>query len=146
MRALNISEQEKKEALFEVSFNRYKALRLFSFTFASFVCGLSALYWTLDYQYEQRLNDLINNLLNDFEQSIVDNKVDAISDLYEGVVLYRGKADFDNVRLLDDLDDNFQKELNIKAVIGQKRALVPGVYQIRFIKSESPAIPFEVVQ
>ncbi len=146
MRAITISEKEKKEAFFEVSFNRYKALKLFSFTFAAFIVGLSALFWTLDYQYEQRLNALKQQLLSDFDKSIVDNKIEATTDLYEGVVLYRGKADFDNVRLVQTLEDNFQKELNINAVHGQKRAVAQGVYQIRFVKSDIPATPFEVMQ
>lgn len=146
MRAFNISEQEKKEALFEVSFNRYKALKLFSFTFASFAVGLCILYWTLDYQYENRLNSLNEQLLSDFDQSIEDNKIESASDLYEGVVLYRGRADFDNVRILERLDDNFEKELNIKAVSGQKRALAQGVYKVRFVQSQTPATPVEVDQ
>ena len=142
MAAIKITEQEKKAALFEVSFNRWKALKLFAFAFASFIVGLSALYWTLNYQYEQRLESLKDKLLVQFDQSIVDHQITAQADLYQGVVAYRGRADFDNVKVLARIEDNFYKEINLKAVMGQKRALAPGVYQVRFVKTDKSVQPF----
>lgn len=139
MGAIKITEQEKKQALFEVSFNYWKALKLFAFAFASFIVGLSALYWTLSYQYEQRIELSKAHLLTQFDKSMQDNRMRANASLYEGVVSYRGRADFDNIRQIASDQEHFAKDVSISAVSGQKRPLAPGVYQVRFVKVSDKA-------
>ena len=42
---ISITQKELQEAFYELSFNRWKALKLFSFCFACCIVGLTALYW-----------------------------------------------------------------------------------------------------
>lgn len=127
-----ITEEERKEALYELSFNRWKALKLFSFCFASCIVGLTTMYWTLDYSYEKRLETLTSNLLNEMETEVSNAQVHPASGMYEGVVAFRGRADFDNVSLINPLTPKYIKEHPITRVQGERRAVAEGIYQVRF--------------
>lgn len=130
-----ISKEDRKAALYELSFNRWKALRLFSFCFASFFVGLTALYWTLDYKYEQRLEEAKSYLLTQMDILEAHYQVRPVSDLYNSVVAFEGKADFDDIKVISiesDVTNPVDEDLYLEPIHGQKRVLAPGVYEIRF--------------
>lgn len=135
MSAITISDKEREEALFEVSFNRWRALKLFSFTFASFVIGLVILYWTLDSTFTANVNTARQKLLALFEQTVENSQMTPVAtDLFENVVTFHGPADFDNVQFILVPELDFEKETALERVRGEKRMVAPGVYEIRFVK------------
>ncbi len=136
-----ITEEERKEAFYELSFNRWKALKLFSFCFASCIVGLTAMYWTLDYTYEKRLETLTTNLLNEMETEVSNAQMHPVSGLYDGVVSFRGRADFDNVSIINPLTPKYIKEHPLTKVRGERRAVAEGIYQIRFTTTSEEPLP-----
>lgn len=134
-----LTNEERKEALRELSFNRWKALKLFCFCFASFIVGLTALYWTLDYRYAERIAVEKERLLKDMAALQDHYSVEPIADLYEGVIAYEGKADFDNAHVIATPDSSLKEKGEMVAVSGQKRELAPSVYEVRFVLKENKA-------
>ena len=128
-----IGAEERKQALKELSFNRWKALKLFCFCFASFVVGLTALYWTLDYRYAQRIAVEKERLLKDMAALQEHYQFDPVADIYKGVVSYEGRADFDQAHVIAISESSFENKDQMVAVLGQKRELAPSVYEVRFI-------------
>lgn len=135
-----VTEEEKKAAYFELSFNPWKALWLFSFCFASFCVGFCALYWMLDYRYEQRLNMVRGKLLDDMEQLQTHIKQHSVSDLCEGVVSFDGHVDFDDINIISRKPFHYQRKLELIRVKGERRALSPGLYQVRFVPVEDQSV------
>lgn len=131
-----ITEKEKKAALYALSFNRVKALKLFVFCMASFSVGLAALYWGLDYRYGTRLELAKTELLSDLDRIEHHYETDAISDMYSSVVGFYGLADFDNVKDVSIQPKTYRKQYDVVAVKGQKRQLAPGVYELRFVETK----------
>ena len=128
-----ITAEERQAALRELSFNRWKALKLFFFCFASFVVGLTALYWTLDQRYAQRIEVAKEQLIQEMLALKDHYQMQPIADLYEGVVAYEGRADFDQAHVIKEKGE-------LIAVKGQKRELAPSVYQIRFVVADANAV------
>lgn len=131
-----ITEKEKKAALYALSFNRVKALKLFVFCMASFCVGLAALYWGLDYRYGTRLDMAKESLLKDLDRVQNHYEKSAVSDLYGSVVGFYGLADFDNVKDVSIHPKTYRKQYNVVAVKGQKRQLAPGVFEVRFVEKK----------
>ena len=129
-----LSAEEKKAALRALSFNWRKALRLFCFCLASFSVGLCALYWWLDYRYAERLSSLQEQMVHDIAIAKLDNQPHAQADIYQGVVRMVGRADFDNVTVLGDEVSSYPRSVKLVKVKGEKRAIAPGIYQIRFVE------------
>ena len=134
-----ITAEERQAALRELSFNRWKALKLFFFCFASFVVGLTALYWTLDQRYAQRIEAAKEQLIQEMLALKDHYQMQPIADLYEGVVAYEGRADFDQAHVIVIPKAEFKEKGELIAVKGQKRELAPSVYQIRFVAAETNA-------
>lgn len=134
-----ITAEERQAALRELSFNRWKALKLFFFCFASFVVGLTALYWTLDQRYAQRIEVAKEQLIQEMLALKDHYQMQPIADLYEGVVAYEGRADFDQAHVIVIPKAEFKEKGELIAVKGQKRELAPSVYQIRFVVADANA-------
>lgn len=131
---ISITQKELQEAFYELSFNRWKALKLFSFCFACCIVGLTALYWTLDVSFEKRIDTLTQKLLQEMENEVNNAQMPPVSSIYEGVVEYRGRADFDNVTIINPLTAKYIKDHSISRVHGERRAVAEGIYEIRFTK------------
>ena len=128
-----LTAEEKKAALWELSFNWLKALKLFFFCLAAFSVGLTALYWTLDEQYGQRLEAVKAQLLRDMGALEEHYSYKPVASLYEGVVAFGGKADFDATKaVVIPSAERLNKE-QLVAVKGQRREVAPSVYEVRFI-------------
>ena len=134
-----ISAAERQAALRELCVNRWKALKLFFFCFASFVVGLTALYWTLDHRYAQRIEAAKEQLIQEMLALKDHYQMQPIADLYEGVVAYEGRADFDQAHVIVIPKAEFKEKGELIAVKGQKRELAPSVYQIRFVVADANA-------
>ena len=150
-----LTEEERAQALYELSFNWSKACKLFFLCLASCLLGLSVLYWTLDYQTKERTTKLTKERTTKLQAQLVAD-MDAISsyyhydplaDLYEGVVGFRGKVDFDHITLLGSKPERYHHEVKLTEVKGQKRVVGTGVYELRFVpKNVEPKAASEQAQ
>ncbi|HIV54884.1 MAG TPA: hypothetical protein H9898_03775 [Candidatus Anaerobiospirillum stercoravium] len=128
-----LSSKERAQSLYQLSFNRGKAARLFVLCLAACLVGLSALYWMIDYDSRERNARLKAQLLSDIDAIAQFYHYEPLADLYEGVVAYRGKVDFDQVTLLGDKPERYHHEVEVSPVKGQKRSIGRGVYELRFV-------------
>ncbi len=134
-----LTSEERAQALYQLSFNWVKALRLFFLCMASCLVGLTVLYWSLDYQTKERTTKLQAQLIADMEAISTYYHYEPLADLYEGVVGFRGKADFAQVTVLGDKPERYHHEVKLTAVKGQKRSVGRGVYQVRFVSKTAAA-------
>lgn len=128
-----LTEEERAQALYELSFNWSKACKLFFLCLASCLLGLSVLYWTLDYQTKERTTKLQAQLVADMDAISSYYHYEPLADLYEGVVGFRGKVDFDHITLLGSKPERYHHEVKLTEVKGQKRVVGTGVYELRFV-------------
>ena len=108
-----LTEEERAQALYELSFNWSKACKLFFLCLASCLLGLSVLYWTLDYQTKERTTKLQAQLVADMDAISSYYHYEPLSDLYEGVVGFRGKVDFDHITLLGSKPERYHHEVKL---------------------------------
>lgn len=142
-----LTEEERAQALYELSFNWSKACKLFFLCLASCLLGLSVLYWTLDYQTKERTTKLQAQLVADMDAISSYYHYEPLSDLYEGVVGFRGKVDFDHITLLGSKPERYHHEVKLTEVKGQKRVVGTGVYELRFVpKNVEPKTESEQAQ
>lgn len=142
-----LTEEERAQALYELSFNWSKACKLFFLCLASCLLGLSVLYWTLDYQTKERTTKLQAQLVADMDAISSYYHYEPLSDLYEGVVGFRGKVDFDHITLLGSKPERYHHEVKLTEVKGQKRVVGTGVYELRFVpKNVEPKAESEQAQ
>lgn len=134
-----LTKEEKKAALYSISFNRTKALSLFLFCLASFCLGITVWYWQQDRAYGQKIESYKQELLQTMTEQINDHNFTAQSDLHEGVVAVQGVMDFDEVWYLNDKPNLYEKKQDTMAVHGQKRQIALGVYEIRFVPTKDGA-------
>lgn len=131
-----LTKSEKKAALYAISFNRGKALRLFLFCLACFSVGISIWYWQQDHSYGNKIESYRQQMLSTIDEQLKDQNFTAFSELQEGVLSCRGIVDFDHVVYLNDKPNLYEKSQQLKQVKGQKRQLATGVYEIRFVPSK----------
>ena len=142
-----LTEEERAQALYELSFNWSKACKLFFLCLASCLLGLSILYWTLDYQTKERTTKLQAQLVADMDAISSYYHYEPLADLYEGVVGFRGKVDFDHLTLLGSKPERYHHEVKLTEVKGQKRVVGTGVYELRFVpKNVEPKAEREQAQ
>lgn len=142
-----LTEEERAQALYELSFNWSKACKLFFLCLASCLLGLSVLYWTLDYQTKERTTKLQAQLVADMDAISSYYHYEPLADLYEGVVGFRGKVDFDHITLLGSKPERYHHEVKLTEVKGQKRVVGTGVYELRFVpKNVEPKTENEQAQ
>lgn len=142
-----LTEEERAQALYELSFNWSKACKLFFLCLASCLLGLSVLYWTLDYQTKERTTKLQAQLVADMDAISSYYHYEPLADLYEGVVGFRGKVDFDHITLLGSKPERYHHEVKLTEVKGQKRVVGTGVYELRFVpKNVEPKAESEQAQ
>lgn len=142
-----LTEEERAQALYELSFNWSKACKLFFLCLASCLLGLSILYWTLDYQTKERTTKLQAQLVADMDAISSYYHYEPLADLYEGVVGFRGKVDFDHITLLGSKPERYHHEVKLTEVKGQKRVVGTGVYELRFVpKNVEPKAEREQAQ
>ncbi len=142
-----LTEEERAQALYELSFNWSKACKLFFLCLASCLLGLSVLYWTLDYQTKERTTKLQAQLVADMDAISSYYHYEPLADLYEGVVGFRGKVDFDHITLLGSKPERYHHEVKLTEVKGQKRVVGTGVYELRFVpKNVEPKTESEQAQ
>lgn len=142
-----LTEEERAHALYELSFNWSKACKLFFLCLASCLLGLSVLYWTLDYQTKERTTKLQAQLVADMDAISSYYHYEPLADLYEGVVGFRGKVDFDYITLLGSKPERYHHEVKLTEVKGQKRVVGTGVYELRFVpKNVEPKAESEQAQ
>lgn len=142
-----LTEEERAQALYELSFNWSKACKLFFLCLASCLLGLSVLYWTLDYQTKERTTKLQAQLVADMDAIASFYHYEPLADLYEGVVGFRGKVDFDHITLLGSKPERYHHEVKLTEVKGQKRVVGTGVYELRFVpKNVEPKTESEQAQ
>ena len=142
-----LTEEERAQALYELSFNWSKACKLFFLCLASCLLGLSVLYWTLDYQTKERTTKLQAQLVADMNAISSYYHYEPLADLYEGVVGFRGKVDFDHITLLGSKPERYHHEVKLTEVKGQKRVVGTGVYELRFVpKNVEPKAESEQAQ
>ncbi|MDT3663837.1 MAG: hypothetical protein ROM54_10060 [Anaerobiospirillum sp.] len=142
-----LTEEERAQALYELSFNWSKACKLFFLCLASCLLGLSVLYWTLDYQSKERTTKLQAQLVADMDAIASFYHYEPLADLYEGVVGFRGKVDFDQVTYLGVQMERYHHEVKLTEVKGQKRVVGTGVYELRFVpKNAEPQAEVESKQ
>ena len=142
-----LTEEERAQALYELSFNWSKACKLFFLCLASCLLGLSVLYWTLDYQTKERTTKLQAQLVADMDAISSYYHYEPLADLYEGVVGFRGKVDFDHITLLGSKPERYHHEVKLTDVKGQKRVVGTGVYELRFVpKNVEPKAESEQAQ
>lgn len=142
-----LTEEERAQALYELSFNWSKACKLFFLCLASCLLGLSVLYWTLDYQTKERTTKLQAQLVADMDAISSYYHYEPLADLYEGVVGFRGKVDFDYITLLGSKPERYHHEVKLTEVKGQKRVVGTGVYELRFVpKNVEPKAESEQAQ
>ena len=142
-----LTEEERAQALYELSFNWSKACKLFFLCLASCLLGLSILYWTLDYQTKERTTKLQAQLVADMDAISSYYHYEPLADLYEGVVGFRGKVDFDHITLLGSKPERYHHEVKLTEVKGQKRVVGTGVYELRFVpKNVEPKAESEQAQ
>lgn len=142
-----LTEEERAQALYELSFNWSKACKLFFLCLASCLLGLSVLYWTLDYQTKERTTKLQAQLVADMDAISSYYHYEPLADLYEGVVGFRGKVDFDHITLLGSKPERYHHEVKLTEVKGQKRVVGTGVYELRFVpKNVEPKAASEQAQ
>lgn len=132
-----LTPEERAQALYELSFNWGKASRLFLLCFASCLLGLTVLYWIMDYQTKERITALQAQLVADMDAISSYYHYEPLADLYEGVVGFRGKVDFDQVTYLGDPMERYHHEVKLTEVKGQKRVVGTGVYELRFIPTNA---------
>lgn len=142
-----LTEEERAQALYELSFNWSKACKLFFLCLASCLLGLSVLYWTLDYQTKERTTKLQAQLVADMDAISSYYHYEPLADLYEGVVGFRGKVDFDHITLLGSKPERYHHEVKLTEIKGQKRVVGTGVYELRFVpKNVEPKAESEQAQ
>lgn len=142
-----LTEEERAQALYELSFNWSKACKLFFLCLASCLLGLSVLYWTLDYQTKERTTKLQAQLVADMDAISSYYHYEPLAELYEGVVGFRGKVDFDHITLLGSKPERYHHEVKLTEVKGQKRVVGTGVYELRFVpKNVEPKAESEQAQ
>lgn len=142
-----LTEEERAQALYELSFNWSKACKLFFLCLASCLLGLSVLYWILDYQTKERTTKLQAQLVADMDAISSYYHYEPLADLYEGVVGFRGKVDFDHITLLGSKPERYHHEVKLTEVKGQKRVVGTGVYELRFVpKNVEPKAESEQAQ
>lgn len=142
-----LTEEERAQALYELSFNWSKACKLFFLCLASCLLGLSVLYWTLDYQTKERTTKLQAQLVADMDAISSYYHYEPLAELYEGVVGFRGKVDFDHITLLGSKPERYHHEVKLTEVKGQKRVVGTGVYELRFVpKNVEPKAASEQAQ
>ena len=142
-----LTEEERAQALYELSFNWSKACKLFFLCLASCLLGLSVLYWTLDYQTKERTTKLQAQLVADMDAISSYYHYEPLADLYEGVVGFRGKVDFDHITLLGSKPERYHHEVKLTEVKGQKLVVGTGVYELRFVpKNVEPKAESEQAQ
>lgn len=142
-----LTEEERAQALYELSFNWSKACKLFFLCLASCLLGLSVLYWTLDYQTKERTTKLQAQLVADMDAISSYYHYEPLADLYEGVVGFCGKVDFDHITLLGSKPERYHHEVKLTEVKGQKRVVGTGVYELRFVpKNVEPKAESEQAQ
>lgn len=142
-----LTEEERAQALYELSFNWSKACKLFFLCLAACLLGLSVLYWTLDYQTKERTTKLQAQLVADMNAISSYYHYEPLADLYEGVVGFRGKVDFDHITLLGSKPERYHHEVKLTEVKGQKRVVGTGVYELRFVpKNVEPKAESEQAQ
>ena len=142
-----LTEEERAQALYKLSFNWSKACKLFFLCLASCLLGLSVLYWTLDYQTKERTTKLQAQLVADMVAISSYYHYEPLADLYEGVVGFRGKVDFDHITLLGSKPERYHHEVKLTEVKGQKRVVGTGVYELRFVpKNVEPKTESEQAQ
>ena len=121
--------------------------KLFFLCLASCLLGLSVLYWTLDYQTKERTTKLQAQLVADMDAISSYYHYEPLADLYEGVVGFRGKVDFDHITLLGSKPERYHHEVKLTEVKGQKRVVGTGVYELRFVpKNVEPKTESEQAQ
>ena len=133
-----LTEEERAQALYELSFNWSKACKLF------FLCLASCF---LDYQTKERTTKLQAQLVADMDAISSYYHYEPLADLYEGVVGFRGKVDFDHITLLGSKPERYHHEVKLTEVKGQKRVVGTGVYELRFVpKNVEPKAESEQAQ
>lgn len=134
-----ITAKERKAAIRALRFNWGKAWQLFCFCFASFVIGLAILYWRLDLSYVQHIDAVKASLLQEMAELKDHQHMQAVADLYEGIVAYDGVVDFDQAKIIVLATQELPEKGKLHAVTGQKREVARNVYEIRFVaKDDSP--------
>lgn len=128
-----LTKAEKKAALYAISFNRGKALRLFLFCLASFCVGICVWYWQLDRAYGKKLEYFRQDMLSTMEEQLKNHDSAALSEVHKGVVSCDGIVDFDQLTYLNDRPYLYEKNQKVVKVHGQKRPVALGVYEIRFV-------------
>lgn len=129
-----VTNEEKKQALYSLAFNKFKFIKLLSFALASFSLGLCALYYYLDYNYTQKIETGKEQIIKHLDFLASKSNFAPASDLYEHVVEFKGILDVDGVTFVNDELFVYEKQREIYAVKGQKRLVAPNVYEIRFIE------------
>lgn len=130
-----ISEEEKKRALYSLSFNKFKFLKLFCLSLASFCIGLSALYCYLGNSYTQKVATGKEQIMKHLDFLASKSNLAPASDLYDYIVEFKGVLDQDDISYINKEPFVYEKTREIYEVKGQKRLVAPNVYEVRFIKT-----------
>lgn len=88
----------------------------------------------LSEQYQERLATVKSQLISQLQQQEREFRYTPQSQLYEGVVSFGGKADFDHVKIIDKGADEYNRLYPMIHVKGQKRLVAPNIYELRFVE------------
>lgn len=128
-----LTEEERKAALYSISFNLGKAFRLFVFCLASFCVGICIWYWQQERAYGLTLASYKQKLLYTMEEQIKDHNFTPLSKIYDGVISCDGVVDLDQIVYLNEKPELYEKPVHLTKVKGQKRPIALGVYEVRFV-------------